>query len=283
MNYIFINIFELDEDFKIANRAISEAMTLKELCISINKLEYIAKIISNKKENILKSIVNKISVKKYERKFKKILLSLRLSENNCFILSNNINLSTDIKIYIKDFLESLDFKQYKYEGEYKLNAPKHVTQYVKNNKLELINTKCIIIYKKLDKIDSEFLNSLLENHKIVNIYSELDIDKYISKRLFEFNQKEGTTVSVIKGTKKSLKEYDVAIYVDSSKENFRRLRLNKNILKIDLTDIEEDIFDDNYIKVNNMLQDNKLIGSVIERLYSNYGKNKVASIITKIM
>lgn len=277
MNYIFVNILETDDIFKVSNRAINERMTLKEININRDLLEEMLTLL-----NSSKSLYKKYKLWRYRNKLKKVFISCMDESKNCYILSKEIVLNTDIKIYIKELLGSIGYDEYVYKGEYKNNIEKHIDNYASKNNIDKINSKCLLIYKKLESIDNKFLEELISNHKKVDIYSEMDVEKYVIKKLNEFNQDEGTTITLAKSTKKAFKEYKIVIFVDSSRENFKKLRLDKSAFIIDLTNIDEDFFDSNYISVEEMLKNNNLIETIIKRMYSNYGKNVVSSIVTKI-
>lgn len=282
MNYIFINKTSIGDKIKVIERAIDETKIVKELCIDDYSIKDIITLKSSNL-NFLKNIINKTKIIKYERQLKKQISNLKSEDNDCYVFSNSINEDDSVKEYLSDVLNTLNISEYKYNGEFKNNIEKHIERYVAQNNKVLKDIKCLLVIKDVAKLDIKLVSRLINSYKTINIYS-LNVPKKTDlNKINELNLKEGTTISIMNNTKKSYKEYDVAIYLDSLKAEFKKLRFNNLTLHLDINNQELDDFDSNHIKIKKLIKDNKLIETVMNRLYKNYGGNTVASIINKII
>lgn len=282
MNYIFVNKINFEEKFKTLNRAIDETITIKEIYIGEENIKEILELRSSKSK-FFKYNINKIKVYIYERKLKKEIKNVILEGDNYFVFSDSIKNDKTINKYMKDTFINLGITEYVYNGEFKNNIQKHIERYCTQNKKEANNIKCLVVVKDSSNIDIAILEDLLASYKTINIYSLIEAKKIDIDRINKLNLREGTTISIMSNTKKSYKEYDVAIYLDGLKSEFRKLRFNNLSLQIELENKEMDDFDINNIKVKELLRENKIIETVANRLFKNYGRNTVSSVIIKII
>lgn len=281
MNYIFVNVKELDEEYKVINRAINEKLLVKEICFSKIKLDEIITLKNNKEKFIIKRLINNLKIKTYIKHLNKAIIELRKDEENLYVLSKGASEYKGAE-YIKGIFSNLKFIEYNYKGEYINNIPAHIKRFTEKVQKPVINTKVIMIYKDLDNIDMNVLQNLINNHKFVNILALDDVSKYQIKKVRKFNDNNGTTVSIINKNKKAFKEYDVALFMDCVGNEVKRLRFDVKALKLYVMDVEKDDLDKNNIYMQTLLKENKLLETIVEKLQSIYGQNTVASIITKL-
>lgn len=282
MNCIFINKINMEDKFKVVSRAINESNILNELYINDYIISNIYNLNTNDKSSF-RNIYNKLKIRIFENKFRKILRKIKNENNNYYVFSNTIKEDKNITKYLSELLASLNFSEYIYQGEFEKNIEKHIERYACENKKQIKDIKCLLLTNILGKIDIELLSRLIVSYKTINIYS-LSVPKKNDLNIInDFNLKEGTTISIMNNTKKTYKDYDVAIYIHGSKTEFKKLRFNSLTLHLDINNFELDDFDNNYVRIKDLIKNNKIIETVVNRLYKNYGKNTVASIIAKIV
>ena len=239
MNYIFVDINKQNENYKIVNRAINEKIEVKEIYFSKEKIEEIILLKRKKEKNIFKKYINTCKINKFEKCLLKPLKELYNSEEKVYLFSKQLLIQTETTRYIRDIFGKENIKEYRYKGEYEKNIPEHIKEYCLNKiSKPIINSKVLIIYKDLDNMHQKMLQNIIDNHKTVNILALEDVSNYQVKKIKKINEINGTTISIINKNKKSFKEYDIALFMDTTYEETKRYRFAKEALKLYLLDIE---------------------------------------------
>lgn len=283
MNYIFVDIKVQEEKFKIVNRAINEKIEVKEIYFCKEKIEEIILLKRKKEKNIFKRYIDSYKINKFEKCLLKAIKELYNSEEKEYLFSKQLLIQTEITRYIRDIFAKENIKEYRYKGEYEKNIHQHIKEYCLNKiSKSIINSKVLIIYKDLDNMHQEMLQKIIDNHKTVNILTLEDLSNYQVKKIKKINEINGTTISIINKNKKAFKEYDIALFMDTTYEETKRYRFTKEALKIYLLDIEKDNLDTNYLYTKDLINKSKVLESIVEKLEETYGQNTVASIIAKL-
>ena len=283
MNYIFVDIKVQEEKFKIVNRTINEKIEVKEIYFSKEKIEEIILLKRKKEKNIFKRYINTCKINKFEKGLLKAIKELYNSEEKVYLFSKQLLIQTETTRYIRDIFGKENIKEYRYKGEYEKNIPEHIKEYCLNKiSKSIINSKVLIIYKDLDNMHQEMLQKIIDNHKTVNILALEDVSSYQVKKIKKINEINGTTISIINKNKKAFKEYDIALFMDTTYEETKRYRFAKEALKIYLLNIEKDNLDTNYLYTKDLIDKSKVLESILEKLEETYGQNTVASIIAKL-
>ena len=231
-----------------------------------------------------KSFVEKIKYKIHDKNIeKKIFKALDGHDKKWYyIFSNNM---TNNK-YLSNKIESM--LGYKLTGANELDANvfKYVDEYLSQNndkKLKKHELKVLLIATKNDSLNYLLINNLINTYKNVNIYLKEKPSSYTLKRLKQINKEHGTTIDIVRKERKALTEYNLIYFVDDIRENYPRLRFDKNSLIMDISLLKTDKFNSNILFINEYMSKNCLFSSKIENLMSRYNKIELASIIRKIL
>ena len=139
-----------------------------------------------------------------------------------------------------------------------------------------------MVANSCNNINITLLENLIKEYKCVNIYLVNQPTSYIIKRIKQINKSEGTTIDILKKERKDFKEYNVIYFVDGQKENFPRLRINKNALVLDDSTNKTDKYNSNLIFIEDYLSQNHVVTSNIKRLLETYDKLEMAGAVRKI-
>lgn len=280
MKFLFIKQQVLDKVVEVAKHDVSEFTSFDEVVFNeqiykrISKVEY---------RNIFKNMKSKYDIFKYDRILRKRLSYILEEEKEIFVIfAKDVGSQTQILDYLKILLIDVKLKIYQYSGEKKYNLLKYINEYSEKKQVLPHNLKALFICDNLKKLDFNILEQVIKECKTVNIYTTSVPEKHIEKKINKINEKEGTTIEIISGLRKSFNEFDISIFYDISKNDLPRLRLKDDSLIIDCTDVDSDKYDNNIINVENKLKKELLNKEELEMLYRDYGKCNVASIIEYI-
>ena len=195
-----------------------------------------------------------------------------------YILSNeNVN-----SVYLQTKLKTMCGCKYISAGALDVNIFKYVDEYLEqHSSLKKHELKVLIVTDSNKNINFKLINSLIKQHKNVNIYLKEAPTSYTLKTIRNINKEEGSTVDIIKKERKVFTEYNVIYFVDDIRENYPRFRLNKNSLVIDNSLKEIDKFNSAMIFMEKYIESTEGLKENISYLLSKYSKLELAEVIRK--
>ena len=139
------------------------------------------------------------------------------------------------------------------------------------------------MFKEIKNFNVTLVKRLISDCKNINIYSPEIPSSYVLKQLKLINKSEGTSIDIIKKDKKSLKDYNFIYFADDIKQNYPKLRIDKNSLVIDQNMAMKDKFNTNNIFIENVLKNMSYNIQEIKFLVESYGKLEVATMMRKVL
>lgn len=276
MKYILFNI--KDEKNRILTRDVNidEKNKITEIIIGQEKIR-----------NILESknkYINHIRKTYFEYKIKqKINNILNLNGLNnekwCYILSKEINNNEEEKRYLKTLLEQYGGKNYVVNNEMDTNIHKYIEDYLRKNNLESHEIKVLFVNKEINSINFNLLKESIKRYRVVDIYTPCKVNEWVLDKISNINQIEGSSIEIKKYNKKAFLQYNVVYFANDIRENYPRIRIDKNALVIDETVAQNDIFNTDVILYNKL----SLKVKELDVLKSQYEVLSLAGIVRKIV
>lgn len=281
MKFIFIKRANTQKSVDLVNVRVGKDTDILELSVNTKLLEKRLNKLTTK--SLYKKVVYKLFAIKFDNALKNMMKKACQNDKDIyFVFPKAIKDDKGIIGYLLGLKLSKDLKAYSYLGEMKDNIYKYIEEYAKTNEKELHTLKCLIICKDAKELDFKILENMIKDYKIVNIYSKEETNSHFINKMTNINEKEGTTVDIIKKGRKSFLEYDICIFYDEERSQFPRLRFSNKALVVNLTDIDNDKYDSNILKLQKRLSTGEINQEKLEGLYSSYGKGVVASIISNL-
>lgn len=286
------NIENKQKSFFVNNNLIYRLQFHEELLNNIIKLQdnslkssnniikkTICKIILRHKEKTLNNYIRKNILKKENK------LNSKNPEEFVYLLSKNIK-EKHIKL-IDGILYNLDIKKYKINTTIIKNIDKHVNKYINENKIKkkIQELKCLLVCNRYT-YDETKLQILINTFKSVEIYSKDKVTLKNIEKISNFNNQEGTTISVLNNNIRKVTIYDVIIYDNIKIEDCLKLRTKDISLKLETSDIEEDVFNDKYeFMLNKMNNDAgyEHVKKEYENLKEKYGKIAISNCLLDVL
>lgn len=273
MKFILFNVSNSIKNCKIERYEFDNDCYINEVNIPYSKLE--------KRLNKQDGFVKKIKENIFDKCLKKcILKALDKSDSKWYYSqSSSIKSNANYLKYIELICSNMLGYKYVTNSEMITNSFEYIKNHFLKNELNIKNGKVLLVYKK-ENINFTLLNNLISNIKTVNIYMK-NPSSYIQNQINKINQQVGSTIEIIKGSKKAFTDYDVIYFVDCLRCDFSRFRFNKKALILDYSIEDEDIYNTNIVFLNNYINDVKN-KEIIQKLIESYGKLVIATYIKKV-
>lgn len=229
-----------------------------------------------------KGILEKIKYMFLDSKIEKtILKSLEKHDKKWYyILSKNI--LNENKYLLNKFEQMLGYKLPSV-NEMDNNIFKYIDDYIKDNeKLRAHELKVLLVITNITNLNINLLVNLIKEYKCVNLYLKEQPTEYLLKRIKQINKDEGTTIEILKKERKSLNEFNIIYFIDDFKQNYPRLRINKNTKVIDLETVQNDVYNSNIMYLNELMNKQNTDVDNIEKVKANYNYLELSQVIKKI-
>lgn len=274
MKFLLIDIQDIKPIYGNKKYIIDEKHSIDELILG-NK--YIKQI--SKKKTFLANRITKLYEVKLKRKINKVLNLNKTNKDNdekwYYILSNKVVENNALTKYVLELLNKLGGKKYLSVSEMNANIYKYIEEYKKNEH----EIKVLFVYKDNNSINFDVIEKAITKYKKVNIYLFEKATSTIINRIVKINNQEGTSIELVKYSKKAFLEYDVIYFVDDMRMNHPRMRIPKSSLIIDMQDTMSDKYNSNVIFYNKI---NKM-DEQLDKLIDKYGLISIASAVRKIV
>jgi len=276
MKFILFNINDLNKDI-INKIMIDSKHYINEVSLSSKKLDMRLK----KDSKFIQNIKNIL----YDRGLeKKILKALESHDKKWYyVISNDIK-NTKYNKYISSKAEEVLGYEVVCKNELDSNLFKYAEEYLdKNTHLKKYNLRVLLICKKNKNLNFKLLNNLIREYKNANIYLKEKPSIYIMEKIKKINQEEGTSIDIVNKDKKAFSDIDIAYFVDGLKQDFPRLRFNKNTLILDSDMQDKDKFNSNIIYINDYIKKPDVLKDNINVLMTRYNMITLACVVREIV
>ena len=128
-------------------------------------------------------------------------------------------------------------------------------------------------------LDFELVEKLNSKYKEITIFSHNSVCKSFRNKIKRINDEYGSCIQVLDKKEKDFRKYNVCIFVDLGRTEYRTAKFSKKSCFIDFTNKENDKFNLKYIKLEKKIKEGVYYSNKIKELYEQYGKITVSNSI----
>lgn len=271
LKYVNIGNDEYVIEINVSNKIIN--------CINKNYVSSKTSVITQQKKI---SWVNKLNIKYDLFKFRKCIAKI-INKNSLIgysiIYSNELKKNRFIKEYLENIFNLFSINEYVNTDLVEDNLYKYIEEYNNKSNIKKENINILAIINDIDNLNFDLIDSLNQKYKDINIYTATRPNNRVLNKIKKINEEYGSCIGFIDRLKKDFRKYNIYIFIDKGRSEYIKYKFNKKACFIDLTNKENDRFNEKYIKLEKNVKSNKYNAEKIKEFYELYGKITVSNVI----